>query len=75
MNDSGLNVVTGAFGYTGKSIASKLLSLGKEVRTLTAHPDRANPFGDRVKAFPLRFDAPEELASSLRGATTLYNTY
>ena len=75
MNNSDLNVVTGAFGYTGKYITSKLLSLGKEVRTLTGHPNRASPFGDRVKAFPLRFDAPEELAGSLHGATTLYNTY
>ena len=28
-----------------------------------------------MKAFPLRFDAPQELVDSLRGATTLYNTY
>ena len=35
-----LNVVTGAFGYTGKYIARRLLSLGKWVKTLTGHPDR-----------------------------------
>ena len=75
MHDSDLNVVTGAFSYTGKYIAAKLLSMGKEVRTLTGHPGRASPFGDRVKAFPLRFDAPDELANSLQGATTLFNTY
>ena len=75
MNNSNLNVVTGAFSYTGKYIASKLLSMGKEVRTLTGHPNRATPFGDQVKALPLRFDAPEELVNSLRGATTLFNTY
>ena len=34
-----------------------------------------SPFGGRVSAFPLRFDAPDELAASLRGAATLYNTY
>lgn len=75
MNNADLNVVTGAFGYTGKYITRKLLSLGQEVRTLTGHPNRASPFGDRVKAFPLQFDAPEDLAGSLQGATTLYNTY
>ena len=75
VNNPDLNVVTGAFSYAGKYIASRLLSQGKEVRTLTGHPNRASPFGDRVRAFPLRFDAPEELASSLQGATTLYNTY
>ena len=75
MPEAGLNAVTGAFSYTGKYIASKLLSVGKEVRTLTGHPGRTNPFGDRVEAFPLRFDAPDELAGSLRGASTLFNTY
>ena len=75
MNNADLNVVTGAFGYTGKYIARKLLSTGHEVRTLTGHPGRANPFGDRVKAYPLDFDDPDGLAQNLRGATTLYNTY
>ena len=75
MHNPDLNVVTGAFSYTGKYIAAKLLGMDKEVRTLTGHPGRATPFGDRVKAFPLRFDAPEELANSLQGATTLFNTY
>ena len=75
MNNAEMNVVTGAFGYTGKYIARKLLSTGHEVRTLTGHPGRANPFGDRVKAYPLDFDDPDGLAQNLRGATTLYNTY
>ena len=75
MNKPDLNVVTGAFGYTGKSIARKLLSAGHEVRTLTGHPGRANPFGDRVKACPLDFGDPDALAQNLTGATTLYNTY
>ena len=75
MSNSNLNVVTGAFSYTGKYIAGKLLSMGKEVRTLTGYPDRATTFGDRVKAFPLRFNAPEELVNSLQRATTLFNTY
>ncbi len=75
MNNADLNVVTGAFGYTGKYIARKLLSTGHEVRTLTGHPGRANPFGDQVKAYPLDFDDPDALAQNLTGATTLYNTY
>ncbi len=75
MNDMELNVVTGAFGYTGKYIASRLLALGKPVRTLTGRPEGDNPFGDRVQAFPFNFQRPDELARSLQGATTLYNTY
>ena len=75
MNSSTLDVVTGAFSYTGKYIAEKLLSLGREVRTLTNHPGNAGVFGGRIDAHPLRFDAPEQLVLSLRGAQTLFNSY
>lgn len=70
-----VNVVTGAFGYTGKYITRRLLSMGKRVITLTGHPNRPNPFGNQVGVFPFNFDNPGELGQSLRGATTLYNTY
>ena len=70
-----MNVVTGAFGYTGKYITSRLLSMGETVKTLTDHPGRQNPFGDRVSVAPFNFDRRIELVESLRGATTLYNTY
>ena len=59
-----LNVVIGAFGYTGKYIARKLLSTGHEVRTLTGHPGRENPFGDQIKAFPLDFGSGFPVAQS-----------
>ncbi|NUN24627.1 MAG: NAD(P)H-binding protein, partial [Candidatus Jettenia caeni] len=70
-----LHIVTGAFGYTGKYITQKLLSLGKKVRTITGHPTRLNPFGNRVSAVPFNFDNQDELIRNLRGAATLYNTY
>jgi uncharacterized protein YbjT (DUF2867 family) len=75
MNASDLNVVTGSFSYTGKYITSRLLSLGRRVRALTRNPDRPNPFGGQVEVAPLLFDRPRELANSLAGATTLFNTY
>jgi len=75
MASSGLHVVTGAFGYTGRYITSRLLQRGCRVRTLTGHPDRPHPFGDQVQAVPFNFEAPEKLAASLRGAAALYNTY
>ncbi|HET7089103.1 MAG TPA: NAD(P)H-binding protein [Anaerolineae bacterium] len=75
MGTSELNVVTGAFGYTGKYVARRLLSMGKRVKTLTTHPDRPSPFGDRVSVAPFDFDRPEALIESLRGAAALYNTY
>ena len=70
-----MNAVTGAYGYTGKYIARRLLSLGEPVITLTGHPDRPNEFGAAVKAFPFRFDDPEAMAESLSGVRVLYNTY
>lgn len=75
MTVSELNVVTGAFGFTGKYIARRLLSMGKRVKSLSAHPNRPNPFGDQVSVAPFNFDKPVELEKSLRGAATLYNTY
>ena len=70
-----LNVVTGAFGYTGRYIARRLLPMGEQVATLTGHPERPNPFGGQVRVARFRFDDEGELARSLEGATTLYNTY
>jgi uncharacterized protein YbjT (DUF2867 family) len=70
-----VDVVTGAFGYTGKYITRKLFGMGRSVRTLTAHPVRDSEFAGRLEIAPLSFDGPGKLAESLRGATTLYNTY
>src|SRR3989442_5710807 len=67
------SVVTGAFSYTGKYIAQRLLALGQPVKTLTRRspvdPDK------RLSVAPLDFADRDGLASALRGATTLYNTY
>ncbi len=75
MNSGNLHVVTGAFGYSGKYIATRLLDAGHRVRTLTNSPDRPNYFGNRVESHALDFQRPEALAESLRGADVLYNTY
>ena len=68
-------VITGAFSYTGKYATKLLLGRGYTVRTLTNHPGRENPFGDRVEVFPYAFDRPERLIEAFRGASTLINTY
>lgn len=70
-----LNVVTGAFGFTGKYITRRLLDQGKGVLTLTGHPGRPNPFGDRVSVAPFSFDNPGAMAAAMRGASVLFNTY
>jgi nucleoside-diphosphate-sugar epimerase len=67
--------VTGAFSYTGKYIARRLLDRGAEIITLTGHPNRPDPFGGRIKALPLDFDDQARLVSSLRGNEVLVNTY
>jgi NADH dehydrogenase len=75
MAERKLHIVTGAFGYSGRYIARRLLDAGRRVGTLTASPNRASPFGDRVEVHPLTFDDPARLAESLRGTAVLYNTY
>src|SRR5512133_2877460 len=71
----GIQAVTGAFGYSGRAIAALLLERGAQVRTLTGHPDRPDPFGGRVEVAPLAFGDPAALRHALRGVEVLYNTY
>ncbi len=75
MSEAPFDVVTGAFGYSGKYITRRLLNLGHAVRSLTNSPRRPNPFGEQVQTFPFNFEHPERLVESLRGAQVLYNTY
>ncbi|TAL22679.1 MAG: NAD-dependent epimerase/dehydratase family protein [Nitrospirae bacterium] len=75
MASNEIHVVTGAFGFSGKYVAKRLLDAGYQVRTLTNSLHRENPFGERLKAYPYNFDNPEKLVDSLRGATVLYNNY
>ncbi len=75
MNNPEIHVVTGAYGYSGRQIARRLLDRGCTVRTLTNSPERPSPFGTAVAATSFHFDQPEKLVESLRGVSTLYNTY
>ena len=70
-----MNVVTGAFGFTGKYIAAKLLSRGFRVLTLTNHPETQGALAEKISVAPFDFENPVQLTKSLQGATTLYNTY
>jgi NADH dehydrogenase len=72
--DTGLDLVTGAFSYSGSFLARALLRNGRHVRTITAHPERA-PAGTAIDVHPLDFDDQLGLVSALSDATTLYNTY
>ena len=66
--------VTGAFSYSGKYIAKRLLARGEEVITLTGHPNRPDPFNGQIKAYPLDFDEAS-MTKSLQGVDVLVNTY
>jgi uncharacterized protein YbjT (DUF2867 family) len=67
------DVVTGAYSYTGRFIASRLLADGRQVRTLSRRP--RGPDDLDLPTAPLQFEDVAALVESLRGAETLYNTY
>jgi uncharacterized protein YbjT (DUF2867 family) len=75
MATSNVHVVTGAFGYSGRHIAQRLLDRGCTVRTLTNSPPRPAVLSGAVSAELFHFDQPQKLVESLRGVSTLYNTY
>ena len=70
-----LAVVTGAFSYTGRYVAKRLLEEGVSVRTPPRSTVREGPFGGFVKDSPLDFWDPDGLRRSMEGAPVLYNTY
>jgi uncharacterized protein YbjT (DUF2867 family) len=73
-DDTGLDLVTGAFSYSGSAISRRLLEAGRTVRTLTGHPERGQDLPE-IEALPLDFGDPPGLTASLAGVTTLFNTY
>ena len=72
---SDLVIVTGAFSYTGRYVARRLLDQGVRVRTLTRSPNAEDPLAGHVEAAPLDFSDPDGLVRSMQGAGVLYNTY
>lgn len=71
----GRHAVTGAFGFTGKYVAERLLQAGHEVITLTNSPNRENAFAGRVIPYRFQFHDVEAMAQDLEGVDVLYNTY
>jgi uncharacterized protein YbjT (DUF2867 family) len=67
------DVVTGAFSYTGRRIAERLLAQSRSVTTLSRTVPEPLPLP--VEVAPLAFDDPAALVRALEGADTLYNTY
>ena len=75
MAERELHAVTGAFGFSGKYIAQRLLDAGHRVATLTNSRNPSNLFEGRIVVHPLRFEKPSELVRSLEGVSVFYNTY
>ena len=67
------DVVTGAFSYTGRHIAERLLRDGRSVTTLTRKVPSPLPLS--VETAELQFHDRRGLEAALSGADTLYNTY
>jgi NADH dehydrogenase len=70
-----LDALTGAFGFTGRSIAERLLADGRNVMTLSRRSGEGDPLATRLRVEPFDTDNPGQLAAALHGVDTLYNTY
>src|SRR5262249_17254957 len=68
-----VDLVTGAFSYTGRFLTEGLIQEGRQVRTLTNHA-RPELFAGHVAVYPLQFD-DGLLARALTGVGSVYNTY
>jgi uncharacterized protein YbjT (DUF2867 family) len=69
------DVVTGAYSFTGRFIAQRLMAQERSIRTLTNHPQRDGADNIKAEVAPLQFADRDALVESMRGAEVLYNTY
>ena len=70
-----MDVVTGAFSFTGRAIAEELLDRGRKVRTLTRRDAPGDPLAARIERAELQFRDEDALRRALDGVDTLFNTY
>jgi NADH dehydrogenase len=69
------DAVTGAFGYTGRAIAERLLADGREVVTLSRRSGEHDPLRGQLEVRPFQPEDRAATVAALRGVETLYNTY
>ena len=75
MQQGPFDVVTGAFSFTGRFIARRLMAQQRPLKTLTNHPNREGAEDIKAEIAPLQFADRDALVESLRGGDVLYNTY
>ncbi|MFQ3550380.1 MAG: NAD(P)H-binding protein [Armatimonadota bacterium] len=68
-------LVTGAFSFSGKYIAKKLLDEGWKVSTLTNHPSQNSELSELIESYPLDFSSPDDIANIMKDADLFVNTY
>ena len=69
------HAVTGAFGFTGRALAERLLDPGHEVVTLSRRSGVGDPLASRITVRSMDPSRPDDLAASLAGVDVLFNTY
>jgi uncharacterized protein YbjT (DUF2867 family) len=75
MSSGPLDALTGAFGFTGRSITERLLADRRKVVTLSRRSGEGDPLAARLRVEPFDTAHPDQLLASLQGVDTLYNTF
>ncbi len=71
-----LHAVTGAFGFTGRALAERLLARGDAVVTITRRSGAGDPLLSRLASvIPFDVSRPGDLVAAFDGVDTLFNTY
>ena len=75
MADNQLDAITGAFGFTGRALAERLLADGRELVTLSRRSGDGDPLRERLRVKPFDTDRPDRLVAALTSVDTLFNTF
>jgi uncharacterized protein YbjT (DUF2867 family) len=67
--------ITGAFGFTGRALTTRLLDAGHDVITFTRRSGVGDPLARRLSVRPFDVSRPAELAAAMADVETLYNTH
>jgi uncharacterized protein YbjT (DUF2867 family) len=73
--DKQLDAITGAFGFTGRALAERLLADGHDLVTLSRRSGADDPLSERLRVEPFDTDHPDRLVAALEGVDTLFNTF